>query len=170
MSSDQQDQQDSPAPPIPAGQPDPVLVGPGMKTLGEDAYTGATKVTPDTLDADKKHPVDIDAPSYFQQIPGAGTEPTSPTSPSEAAKDAKSPKEILRRLSLVGSSFPNLPDPDPRQVYPGLNLTGRIISAAFCIPYKVRFHMDSDWVWYFSRISFFFFFFFCIQTKSYSFR
>ena len=118
-----------------------------MKTLGEEAYKGASKVTPSALDADRKHPVDTDAPSYFRDIPGSGADGTSPTSPAEAAKDAKTPKEILRRLSLVGTgSFSNLSQPDPGQQYPGLKLTGRIISAAFCIPYKVRIHSNSDWV------------------------
>lgn len=138
-------EQDSPAPKAPDGQPNPVLVGPGIKTLGEEAYTGASNVTP-SLDADKKHPVSTDAPSYFNDIPGTKDNVASPATPAEAAKNAKSPMEILRRLSLVGSSFPNLPDPDPREQHPGLKLTGRIISAAFCIPYRLFFRPESDWV------------------------
>lgn len=134
-------------PPIPGDQPHPVLVGPGMKTLGEEAYAGASKVTPSALDSDRKHPVDTDAPSYFHDVAVSGPDHSSPSSPVQAARDAKTPKEVLRRLSLADTgSFPNLPQPDPRQQYPGLKLTGRIISAAFCIPYRVRFHSDFEWV------------------------
>lgn len=139
--------QDSPCPKVPPGQPNPVLVGPGMKTLGEDAYKGASTVTPN-LDVDQKHPVINDAPTYFSDIPGDKDSVASPTSPAEAAKNAKSPRELLRRMSLMGSSFPDLHDAeDPRQQYPGLKLTGRIISAAFCIPYKLHYRPGSEWVW-----------------------
>lgn len=124
-----------------------------MKSLGEDAYMQAANVTP-SLDTDKKYPVDSDAPSYFNSIPG--TQPfadvNSPATPADAAKNANSPTELLRRLSL--SRTPLMPDFDPREQYPGLNLTGRIISAAFCIPYKVYYRPGSDWVCY----SLFFFF------------
>lgn len=137
-------EQDSTPNYIPGGQPDPVLVGPGVKTLGEEAYSGASEATP-TLDADKKHPVLTDAPSYFNDIHGTNDNVASPTSPAEVVKDAKTPMELLRRLSLVEGSFPNLPEPDPRELHPGLKLTGRIISAAFCIPYKIRHRPDSEW-------------------------
>lgn len=137
--------QDSPAK-VPDDQPNPVMVGPGMKSLGEDAYTNASNATP-SLETDKKHPLVNDAPSYFSQMPGTkqASDVTSPGSPADAAKNAKSPVELLRRLSLDRS--PMIPDFDPREQYPGLNLTGRIISAAFCIPYKVGYRPGSDWVW-----------------------
>ncbi|RLM01800.1 hypothetical protein CFD26_108651 [Aspergillus turcosus] len=135
--------QDSPAK-VPDGQPNPAMVGPGMKSLGEDAYTNASNATP-SLETDKKHPLVNDAPSYFSQMPGTkqASDVTSPGSPADAAKNAKSPVELLRRLSLDRS--PMIPDFDPREQYPGLNLTGRIISAAFCIPYKVGYRPGSDW-------------------------
>ncbi|EAW09163.1 putative alpha,alpha-trehalose-phosphate synthase subunit Tps2 [Aspergillus clavatus NRRL 1] len=136
--------QDSPSAKVLDGQPNPVIVGPGMKSLGEDAYTQAANVTP-SLDTDKKHPVDSDAPSYFANIPD--TQPSadvnSPATPADAAKSAKSPIELLHRLSL--NRTPLVPDFDPREQYPGLNLTGRFISAAFCIPYKVYYRPGSDW-------------------------
>jgi trehalose 6-phosphate synthase/phosphatase len=140
--------QDSPAK-VPDGQPNPVMVGPGMKSLGEEAYTNASNATP-SLETDKKHPLVNDAPSYFSQVPGTKQSSTvsdtaSPGSPADAAKNAKSPIELLRRLSLGRS--PMIPDFDPREQYPGLNLTGRIISAAFCIPYKAGYRPGSDWVW-----------------------
>ncbi|OJJ43360.1 hypothetical protein ASPZODRAFT_19446 [Penicilliopsis zonata CBS 506.65] len=141
---------DSPAPPIPDHQPNPVLVGPGMKTLGEEAYTKASNVTPG-MSTGTQDPASSDAPSYFSQIPGSSgsqtplDDQTSPASPAEAAKNASSGPELLRRLSLVGAVTPVLPEVDSREEYPGLSLSGRIISAAFCIPYKVQHQPESDW-------------------------
>ncbi|KAI1911462.1 threalose-6-phosphate phosphatase [Ophidiomyces ophidiicola] len=68
----------------------------------------------------------------------------SPGNPAEAAKGAQSGRELLRRLSLVG----NKPMPSimtSPEEHADLNLTGRIISAAFCIPYKVRYGSGLDW-------------------------
>lgn len=135
---------------MPGGQPDPVIVGPGLKTLGEDAYTKASNVSPN-LHSDKKDSLRYDAPSYFSDVPGIKQSPSadggSPsTSPADATKKAKSGKELLRRLSLTGGASPILPEVDPREQHPGLRLTGRIISAAFCIPYKLHFRAGSDWV------------------------
>ena len=38
------------------------------------------------------------------------------------------------------------PGIDPREEHPGLRLSGRVISAAFCIPHKLQFKAGSDWV------------------------
>lgn len=140
-------------PAVPDGQPNPVMVGPGMKTLADEAYTKATNATP-SLDVDKKHPVDTDAPSYFSRNPGVHnslppdgeTDVTGPATPGQAAKQARSGMELLRRLSLVGNAPQRPPETDPRDQHPGLRLSGRIISAAFCIPYKLYFRSRSDWV------------------------
>lgn len=132
---------------VPDGQPDPVIVGPGMKTLGEGAYLKASNATP-SLDVDKQHQTASDAPPYFNKIPGSKDNPVkSPSTPAEAVGEATSGPELLRRLSLVGGMSPISPDVDPRTAYPGLQLSGRIISAAFCIPYKLGYRPGSDWVW-----------------------
>ena len=143
--------EDSPAPNIPDCQPNPIMVGPGMKSLGEDAYTKATNATPSTEAAGGESSMRIDPPSYFNAVPGAkeqpdGTEVATPSSPAEAAKNARSGKDLLRRLSLVGVASPVLPEVDPREQHPGLRLSGRIISAALCIPYRVYRHSGLDWV------------------------
>lgn len=74
---------------------------------------------------------------------GASTAPTvmdgaganGPRSPTLAAAGARTRDELLRRLSVVPK--PNLTtDGDPKSEHPSLNLSGRIISAAFCIPYS----------------------------------
>ncbi|KAF2862279.1 glycosyltransferase family 20 protein [Piedraia hortae CBS 480.64] len=68
-----------------------------------------------------------------------------PSSPTEAAKEATG-EELLRRLSMTGPA-PN-PSPvlvDPREMFPNLNLSGRVISATFCVPYKISYVSESSW-------------------------
>lgn len=134
---------------VPEGQPEPVLAGPGLKALKPEAYQGATNVTP-SLGTDKKNQMESDAPSYFASIPGIQTESLNPSDQSSAAlhtgKRTSSGQELLRRLSLMGDASPMSPEIDPRAHHPGLNLSGRLISAAFCIPYKLYFKSGSDWV------------------------
>lgn len=134
---------------VPDGQPNPVLVGPGMKALHHEAYTQATNATP-SLDTDKTHPVDTDAPSYFANIPGARAESTDPSDlPStgpESRRKTSAGEDLLRRLSLTGPSSPKSPGIDPREEHAGLRLSGRLISVAFCIPHKLQFKPGSDWV------------------------
>lgn len=140
--------QDSPAH-VPDGQPNPVLIGPGLKALRDKAYTDATNATP-SLDADRQHPTDSDVPSYFANIPGAKTgslDPSEVTSmPSDTGRQPSSGQDLLRRLSLTEEASPMSPGVDPRAQHPGLKLSGRLISAAFCIPYKLYFQSESDWV------------------------
>lgn len=136
-------QSDSPAN-VPDDQPNPVLVGPGLTALKEEAYTDATNATP-SLDADKKNQLESDAPSYLANIPA--TQPRSQdrsglsSIPEQASLGNPSGQDLLRRLSLV-----ELPEIDPRVQHPGLLLSGRLISAAFCLPYKLYFEDGADWV------------------------
>ena len=69
-----------------------------------------------------------------------------PDSPTRAASGSRSSAELLRRLSLVDSDCPSTPEVDPRAAYPALNLSGRIISATFCIPHSLGFRSGQDWV------------------------
>ena len=78
---------------------------------------------------------------------GDETARRTPETAIEAARGARSGAELLRRISLVDSTHPDASVWDPRAAHPGLQLTGRIISAAFCIPYKLGFHPEADWVW-----------------------
>ncbi|KAJ5114617.1 hypothetical protein NUU61_000376 [Penicillium alfredii] len=138
--------QESPAQ-VPDGQPNPVLFGPGLKALKDEAYTQATNATP-SLDADKESQLETDAPSYFANIPGAQTsiDPSDLSSvPPQEARRTSSGMDLLRRLSLTSETLPASPDVDQRVQHPGLNLSGRLISAAFCIPYKLYFKSGSDW-------------------------
>lgn len=140
---------------VPPDQPDPVMVGPGLSMLGEGAYKKASSVTPAVVTDGKPNEsaAKEDGASYFSDVPGTASTTTkdayakSPATPAEAASGATSGPELLRRLSLVGGGLtPASPTIDPRTAHPGLKLSGRIISAAFCIPYKVAFEPGSDWV------------------------
>jgi trehalose 6-phosphate synthase/phosphatase len=132
---------------LPEGQPNPVLVGHGLKALSQGAYTGATNATP-SLETDDRGQMDMDTPSYFANIPGVKTDSPGPSGDSvpHTKRRTSSGQELLRRLSLVGNASPMTPEVDPRAQHPGLNLSGRMISASFCIPYKLYFQAGSDWV------------------------
>ena len=67
-------------------------------------------------------------------------------SPTRAGSNASSGIELLRRLSLVNSQPIDL-NYDPRAAYPSLNLTGRVISATFCIPYGISHAADGNDPW-----------------------
>ena len=69
----------------------------------------------------------------------------TPESPVDVAKGAKSGQELLRRLSLVDSKGAEALEVDPRTAYPGLRLSGNIISATFCIPYRLAQGGHGDW-------------------------
>jgi trehalose 6-phosphate synthase/phosphatase len=132
---------------VPDGQPDPVLIGPGLTGLKDEAYKDATNATP-SLRTDKKHQMDSDAPSYFASIPGVNTAALDPSdmAPPPGRRRMSSGQDLLRRLSLTGDASPMSPELDPRAQHPGLKLSGRLISAAFCIPYKLYHQAGSDWV------------------------
>ncbi|KAL4907625.1 hypothetical protein BDW74DRAFT_111165 [Aspergillus multicolor] len=61
----------------------------------------------------------------------------------EVAKNAQSRSDVLHQLNL--KEVLTMRAPDFQKQYPGLNLTGRIISAAFCIPHKLYFRSGRDW-------------------------
>jgi hypothetical protein len=67
-------------------------------------------------------------------------------SPVRATTGSRSSADLLRRLSLVDGDRPNTPEIDPRAAYPNLSLSGRIISATFCIPHSLEFRSGHDWV------------------------
>lgn len=76
---------------------------------------------------------------------------TMAQSPMEAASGAKTNHEVLRRMSLSTPGINrreslSLSEIDPRAAYPGLNLSGGIISATFCIPHSLKYRKGADWV------------------------
>jgi trehalose 6-phosphate synthase/phosphatase len=84
--------------------------------------------------------------SYFFQPEKPSAAPSAtPDSPVEVARGAKTGQELLRRLSLVDGKGPVTAEVDPRTAYPGLRLSGNIISATFCIPYQLTHKADGEW-------------------------
>lgn len=81
-------------------------------------------------------------PSGNGATPGHGR----PRSPTEVAKGA-SGEELLQRLRLADTrpQKTDVSDFDPRIAHPNLNLSGHIISATFCVPYKVAYAPGADW-------------------------
>lgn len=70
-----------------------------------------------------------------------------PSSTASIAAGANSPEELLRRFSLVGRER-KLSDvtEDPKNVHPNLHLSGNVISATFCVPYKIGYGSSGEWV------------------------
>lgn len=58
-------------------------------------------------------------------------------------------EELLRRLSFAASGQSSDGQPfDPRAAHPDLHLSGNVISAAFCVPYKIGYTTTGEWVGY----------------------
>lgn len=124
-----------------------VPVTPGVHLSGHSAYTNPTHgqqdnalpFDPDTASAGPSW----SANSYF-----APKEEDRQTSPTEAAAGAQSGEELLRKLSQVDDSSTaykqDLADVDPRAAHPDLNLSGRVISATFTVPYNIAYAPGQD--------------------------
>jgi trehalose 6-phosphate synthase/phosphatase len=124
-----------------------VPVTPGVHLTGKSAYfedDGATSEHKLPFDPEKVSPgPSWNANSYFadkQTKDRAGT-------PTEAAAGARSEAELEEKLGAVPdpATKHDLADVDPRAAHPGLNLSGRIISATFAIPYSVGYSKGNDW-------------------------
>jgi len=127
-----------------AGQPP---AGDGGRPDHDPAVShGKVEPRPHQEDEAAKPAVGDSTASYFS-LPQAQHSVASPTpeSPVEAAKGARSGQELLRRLSLVDSPSAEPWTADPRTTYPGLHLSGNVISATFCIPYEVGHKPGGEW-------------------------
>ncbi len=121
-----------------------VPVTPGVTTDGQSSYFQ----DPEPSTANTEGP-DWNANSYFAPRETDPTDSASahpPDSPTKVAEGARSGAELLRRLSLVDGGRPEIAELDPRAAHPGLNLTGGLISATFCIPHAVEYRRGADWV------------------------
>ncbi|KAF2640255.1 alpha,alpha-trehalose-phosphate synthase-like protein subunit Tps2 [Massarina eburnea CBS 473.64] len=123
-----------------------VPVTPGVHLAGQSAYIDPSVKAESTklaFDPNKATPgPSWNANSYFSPK-GEG----QLSSPAEVAAGAKSAEELLRRFSLVQEhSFKeDLADVDPRAAHPNLNLSGRVISATFAVPYSIGYAEGKDW-------------------------
>lgn len=86
-------------------------------------------------------------PHVLEAVGADGSTDRRRSSPSEAAAGARDGEELLRRLSLTGQApKQDVADVDPRTAHPGLSLSGNVISAAFCVPYKIGYTSTGEWV------------------------
>ncbi|KAF2772607.1 hypothetical protein EJ03DRAFT_266456 [Teratosphaeria nubilosa] len=78
--------------------------------------------------------------------PAEAPEGKPPNAPSGATNGATG-EELLRRLSASSQhqQKPDVADVDPRAAHPELNLSGHVISATFCVPYKINYAPGADW-------------------------
>ncbi|KAJ9611443.1 threalose-6-phosphate phosphatase [Cladophialophora chaetospira] len=100
-----------------------------------------------TTEPEKMEEQERPTTSYFS-LPGkrqSTIDHATPDSPVDVAKGARSGQELLRRLSLVDPKGVEALDVDPRTAYPGLHLSGNVISATFAIPYQLTHGGDGDW-------------------------
>ena len=123
-----------------------VPVTPGVHLAGHSAYIepeehGSDAETPLASASALQNPQSSTG-SYFAPKPGERS-----TSPTEVAAGAQSGEDLLRRLSLIPDPTfkKELADVDPRAAHPGLNLTGRLISATFTLPFNIGYTHDKDW-------------------------
>lgn len=124
-----------------------IPVTPGVHMAGHSAYIDpknneqSTNVSFDTTDKATPGP-HWNSNSYF-----APKDENRPSSPTEAAAGSRSPQELLRRLSLIPDPTfkQDLADVDPRAAHPGLNLSGRVLSATFVVPYNINYSPGNAW-------------------------
>jgi trehalose 6-phosphate synthase/phosphatase len=124
-----------------------VPVTPGVHLTGASAY-----IEPSTNDNDNQLPFDPEkahpgpswsANSYFadkQVTDKAGT----PTEAAAGAQSGNGPQNGQGNTPDANTK-PDLADVDPRAAHPGLNLSGRIISATFAVPYNIGYSRGNDW-------------------------
>ncbi|KAH6865239.1 glycosyltransferase family 20-domain-containing protein [Alternaria rosae] len=124
-----------------------VPVTPGVHLSGKTAYfdeSTAEKTNNLPFDPETATPgPQWSANSYFsgQQKEGQASTQT------ERAAGAQTDGDVKSKTSEVSNSNaqPDLADVDPRAAHPGLNLSGRVISATFAIPYSIGYSQGNDW-------------------------
>jgi trehalose 6-phosphate synthase/phosphatase len=123
-----------------------VPVTPGVHLSGKTAYFDES----DTQDANKL-PFDPETatpgPSWSANSYFANQQRTEAGTPTEKAAGARTDEELRSKTSDVpdAAAKHDLVDVDPRAAHPGLNLSGRIISATFAIPYSIGYSKGNDW-------------------------
>lgn len=117
-------------------------VTPGANVAGVSAYHESKQsgVSPSGVRSKKDACPPDNASSYFE---GGRSD-----SPKQGTSGARSGEDLLRRLSLsrVPTGFAEAQELDPRAAYPNLNLSGRIISATFVVPFNIKYISGGEWV------------------------
>lgn len=95
----------------------------------------------------------LQSTSNADQIKDWQADLTDPSSKDASAAtngfaESDSPENLLRRLSIVQNprSDGSLPHTGPDILHPGTKVSGRIISVMFCVPHKIHYRKNADWV------------------------
>lgn len=122
--------------------------------LSEENRVLQNPVTP-TVSNEDRNPFAQSAPqptAGVQGLPGKPPphilEATGANGHADPAAGVQNGEDLLRRLSLTGTtpSRQELQSFDPHATHPNLTLSGNIISAAFCVPYKIGYTTSGEWV------------------------
>lgn len=121
-----------------------VPVTPGVHLTGKSAYFEEREGEDDNdlpFDPETATP----GPSWSANSYFANQQKSSASTSTEAG--ARTEEEPSGKPSGTANQPSNkdLADVDPRAAHPGLNLSGRIISATFAIPYSVGYSAGNDW-------------------------
>ncbi|KAI9658686.1 MAG: threalose-6-phosphate phosphatase [Bathelium mastoideum] len=124
-----------------------VPVTPGVLPEGTSAYTELKR--PDSARS-QATPLSESTPglAWGSKAQSGFDADGRPTSPTEVAAGARTGEELLKRLSLGGATAKQAdggPGVDPRVSYEGLGLSGRIITATFCVPYSIGHSPGHNW-------------------------
>ncbi|KAK3110096.1 threalose-6-phosphate phosphatase [Teratosphaeriaceae sp. CCFEE 6253] len=135
----------------PAANPDntSIPVTPGIETFDYDQSRNPfSKAFDEQQPATQGWSSATAGPQWNANLPDPSDGPKGrrPSSPFKAANGA-SGEELLRRLSKAGQGgqYPQLADVDPRDAYPGLHLSGHVISATSTVPYNIAYRPGADW-------------------------
>lgn len=89
-------------------------------------------------------PATYSAGGHSSYFPAVDSSRLATPSPSAQLADPSNQPSALK--DGVPQRKASLTDIDPRAAFPSLDLTGSVISAAFCVPYSLEYRKGSDWV------------------------
>jgi trehalose 6-phosphate synthase/phosphatase len=123
-----------------------VPVTPGVHLSGKTAYF-------DEGEAKDEHKLPFDpetatpGPSWSANSYFANQQREESGAQTEKGAGAQTEEDLGKKTSDIPdpASKHDLVDVDPRAAHPGLNLSGRIISATFAIPYSIGYSKGNDW-------------------------
>ncbi|KAH7409980.1 alpha,alpha-trehalose-phosphate synthase-like protein subunit Tps2 [Phaeosphaeria sp. MPI-PUGE-AT-0046c] len=124
-----------------------VPVTPGVHLTGQSAYIDPVEAESDShlpFDPEKAAPgPSWSANSYFsdKQVADKAGPAKKPSTSASAAKETDNKASTIQ----IEESKHDLADVDPRAAHPGLNLSGRIITATFAVPYNIGYSPGKDW-------------------------
>ncbi|CAI6334939.1 unnamed protein product [Periconia digitata] len=124
-----------------------VPVTPGAHLGGYSAYVDPSSENSQNTKLPFDHNQATPGPSWSANSYFSSKDEGHADSSTEATAGAKTGEELLRRLSLVGepTSEDKTAKVEPQNAHPNLNLSGRIISATFAVPYKLGYSKGNDW-------------------------